>query len=319
MSESRDRTRTLSGELDVNGFARLLGVSREDIGSLCGELIDKYDFSYDIVSNGELEATILTVLKALDSGNFKPSGKERRENWERGWQENLDAFVESGYDLSALSPKYISKYAVSRLFSRYIKPRDRMFELNFYTVYRHYLFTTYCGSYGNIFEFGCGTGYNLAIMNRLFPDKRFVGLDWAESSVKIADSLGKCLNTAIAGRLFDYFQPDYSLDIPPDSLVITLNSLEQLGSDYTAFLDFLLEKKPALCINAEPVLEMYDDNDLIDYLAIRYHKTRNYLAGYYDALKKLESEGRVKIIKAQRVPIGNLFHEGYSFVVWSIV
>lgn len=304
--------------LDVDGFASLFGVPRDDILFTCGEIINKYDFRYNLIENEECEAIILNVLKSIEIGNFKLSGKARHADWEKGWQENLDAFIASNYDISKLSPKYISKYDISRLFSRYVKPLDKMFELNFYTVFRHFLFNTYFGPYKNIFEFGCGSGYNLAIMNKLFPDKHLIGLDWAESSVKIADSLGACLHASISGKLFDYFQPDYSLDITSDSVVITLNSLEQLGGDYRAFLDFILNKKPALCINAEPILEMYDDNNLIDYLAIRYHRTRNYLAGYYDALKKLESEGRVKIIKAQRVRIGNLFHEGYSFIIWNV-
>jgi SAM-dependent methyltransferase len=309
----------LRGTLDTNSFANLFGTTADIIDATCGEIIDKFDFRYEIISEKERDEIILLVLKTIESGDLKPSGKDRKGDWEKGWQENLNAFIASNYDILQLSPKYITKYDISRVFSKYVKPIDKMFELNFYTVFRHFLFNTYFGPYKNIFEFGCGSGYNLAIMNKLFPDKHLIGLDWAESSVKIADSLGVCLHAFISGKLFNYFQPDYRLNIPSDSLVITLNSLEQLGDDYKAFLDFILNKKPALCINAEPILEMYDDNNLIDYLAIRYHRTRNYLAGYYDALKRLESEGRVKIINAQRIRIGNLYHEGYSFIVWNVI
>jgi len=305
--------------LDTNSFANLFGTTSDNIDAICGEIIEKFDFCYKIISEKERDEIILSVLKTIDSGDLKPSGKNRKGDWEKGWQENLDAFIASNYDVSQLSPKYISKYNISRVFSRFVKPIDNQFELNFYTVFRHFLFNIYFKPYKNIFEFGCGSGYNLAIINKLFPDKHLTGLDWAESSIKIADALGAGLQASISGKLFDYFQPDYSLDITSDSVVITLNSLEQLGGNYKTFLDFILNKKPALCINAEPILEMYDDNNLMDYLAIKYHKTRNYLAGYYDALKKLESEGRVKIIKAQRVRIGNLFHEGYSFIIWNVV
>ena len=305
--------------LDTNSFAYLFGTTPENIDVTCGEIINKFDFRYKIISEKERDEIILSVLKTIDSGDLKPSGNNRKGDWEKGWQENLNAFIASNYDISKLSPKYISKYDISRVFSRYVKPIDKQFELNFYTVFRHFLFNTYFKPYKNIFEFGCGSGYNLAIINKLFPDKHLTGLDWAESSVKIADSLGACLHAPISGKVFDYFQPDYSFDIPSGSLVLTLNSLEQLGSDYKLFLDFILKKKPALCINAEPFLEMYDENNLMDYLALKYHKTRNYLAGYYDALKDLESEGIVKINKAQRVHIGNLFHEGYSFIEWNVI
>jgi len=314
-----DESERLSGVLDAAAFAELFGTTCDDIVFKYGDIIDRFDFNYEVVTGVERDATILVVLKAIDSGIFKISGKDRKGDWEKGWQETLDAFVESGFDIAALKPKYISKYEVSRLFSHYVKPRDRQFELNFYTVYRQFLFSTYFAPYKNIFEFGCGTGYNMAIINRLFPDKRIVGLDWAESSVNIANILGSQLNAPISGRRFDYFNPDYSLDFPPESVVITLNSLEQIGSDYAAFLDFILDKKPALCINAEPFLEMYEEDNLLDYLARRYHKARKYLAGYYEALKLLECEGKIRIEKAQRVNIGNFFHEGYSFIVWHVI
>lgn len=315
----RSDARSLTGVLDADVFSVLFGTTRENIISTCGDLLKRFDFRYEVVTGEERDSIILDVLKAVDSGNFKVSGKARKNDWEKGWQENLDEFVASGYDIASLAPKYISKYTVSRLFQHYIKPYDRMFELNYYTVYRHYLFNTYLEPFDSIFEFGCGTGYNLAIMNSLFPKKPIMGIDWAESSVKIADELGVRLNATITGRRFDYFHPDHSLDLTTNSAVVTLNSLEQIGSDYQAFLDYILEKKPAICINAEPILEMYDDNNLIDYLAIRYHKHRNYLCGYYDALKRLEAQGRIRIEKAQRVPVGNYFHEGYSFVVWHLI
>lgn len=318
MSESTS-AQPLTGVLDADAFARLFGTSRDDIISRCGAIIQQFDFTYQIVSADEQEAIVLDVLKAIDSGNFKASGKGRKNDWEAGWQENLDAFVTSGYDIAALAPKYISKYDVSRLFWRYIKPTDGMFELNYYTVYRHYLFSSYLESVDSIFEFGCGTGYNLAIMNSMFPDKSIMGLDWAESSVKIADALGAQRRAPITGKRFDYFQPDYDIDFPANSAVVTLNSLEQIGNDFQPFFDFILSKKPAICVNAEPILEMYDDSNLLDYLAIRYHKARNYLTGYYDALKRLDNEGRIRILKAQRVPTGNYFHEGYSLIVWQIL
>ncbi|MBI5606378.1 MAG: class I SAM-dependent methyltransferase [Deltaproteobacteria bacterium] len=308
-----------TGDLNAEEFANLLGIQSSEFLVVCGPLIDQYDFRYDAVEGEELETTILKVIKEIDNGLHKPSGKDRKGDWEKGWQENWDAFVSGGYDVDALIPKYISKYGISRLLFRYVKPHDKMFELNFYTVYRHYLFKRFLGPFQNIFEFGCGTGYNLVIMNQLFPDKSIVGLDWTENSVKIADELGRRLKAQIKGKEFDFFRPDYGVEIPENSVVITLNSLEQLGDNYSAFLEYLLNKKPALCINSEPFLEFYYENNLLDYLAIRYHKSRNYLAGYYDALKQLEIEGRIRISRLQRVPVGNLFHEGFSFIVWNVV
>jgi len=302
--------------LDEDAFALLLGTTRDDMVAKCGSLIRKFDFAYDILEGSERESVFLRVMKAIEGGTFSQSGKARKADWERGWKENLDSFTASRFDLNKLAPRYISKYDVSRLQSEYVRPHDRMFELNFYTVYRQYLFRTYLSRCESIFEFGCGTGYNLVIMHSLFPNCRITGLDWSESAVTIANELGKKLKAQISGRAFDYFDPDGSLDIPPNSAVITLNSLEQVGRDHDAFLRFLMEKKPSVCINAEPFIELYDQESLFDYLAARYHTARNYLSGYLESLKRLEDEGRARILKIQRVSFGNLYHEGYSFVVW---
>lgn len=305
--------------LDGKGFARLLGTTADDIESQCGHLLREYDFRYSILQGDAFKDELLEVIKTIEDSPLSVSGKNRHQDWEKGWGENLREFKERNCDQDALVPKYMHKFSTRRLFSQYIEPLDKDFEVHFYNVYRQYLFRTYLAPYDPVFEFGCGTGYNLVIMARLFPQKRFLGLDWSENAVRfvetIADSLGL---DRLQGRLFDYFSPDDSLEIPENTAIITLNSMEQLGNDYENFLEFLLKKRPALCINSEPFVEMYDEGDLLDYLAARYHRRRNYLRGYLPALKQLEKEGKIEILKEQRVQSGNLFHDGYSLVIWRI-
>ena len=313
---TRDMKGVLSGNLDVDAFAALLGAKCEEVSAYCGEVIESLDLRYDLLDQKERDRVILSVIKAIDSGTFKPSGKERSSDWEDGWQETLDEFVQNGYDPAALAPKYVAKYPVMRLFKEYVRPRDPLFELSYYTVYRHYLFQKYLHSFENIFEFGCGTGYNLVIMNKLFPSANLMGLDWARSSVDIVNLLGTRLGLPVTSRRFNYYEPDYSLDIPANSVVVTMNSLEQIGEDYGKFLRFLLNKKPKLVINSEPFLEMYDETNLVDHLAISYHNCRNYLWGYYEKLQQLQARKEINIVDAKRVCAGNLFHEAQSFVVW---
>jgi len=303
--------------LDAAGFARLFGTDAADIEKQCGPLLRAYNFRYRIVSGADLGKTILQVIKTIDESPLSASGKDRYEDWERGWGDNLREYAARNYDLAALVPKYMHKFPLRRLFSHYIEPLDKDFEVNFYTVYRHYLFQTYLAPYDPVYEFGCGTGYNLVIMARLFPGKRLFGLDWSLNSVKFVDTIAQSLALpSLKGRHFDYFSPDYTLAIPPGAAITTLNSLEQLGEDYGSFLEFLLTKKPALCINSEPLLEMYKEDQLLDYLAAKYHRRRNYLRGYLPAIKTLAAAGRIEILKEQRVESGNLFHDGYSFIIW---
>ncbi|MBU1598498.1 class I SAM-dependent methyltransferase [bacterium] len=305
--------------LDASGFAKLFGTSEKDIEQMCGDLIKSYDFRYMMLKPSEFEKVLLDVIRTIDGEKLSVSGKKRERDWEKGWNDNLTAFVESNYDLIALVPRYMYKFGVRRLFSRYIRPLDKHFEVHFYNVYRHYLFKTWFKPYDCIYEFGCGTGYNLVIMAQLFPEKRLLGLDWAETSVTLVNTIASAYKFNLTGRKFDYFDPDYDLEVPDNSVFITLNSMEQLGGDFQPFLDFILKKQPALVINSEPFIELYDESDLLDYLAARYHRKRSYLEGYLDALKTLEKSNKIEILKIQRILCGNIFHEGYSLVIWKIL
>ena len=124
--------------------------------------------------------------------------------------------------------------------------------------------------FDKIFEFGCGTGYHLFRFNDFFPNKNYIGLDWAESSKKSIDFYSKTFNlTNIVAVKFDYYKPDYNVNIE-DSLIYTVASLEQIGDQHTALIDYFLSNKPALCIHFEPIHEVLDDNNLIDFLNRKY-------------------------------------------------
>ena len=66
----------------------------------------------------------------------------------------------------------------------------------------------------------------------------------------------------------------------------------------------------------EPIEDLYDEDNLADYLALRYHRKRGYLSGFLPRLRTLETEGKIRILEIRRMFFGSLYHEGYSFVVW---
>lgn len=88
-----------------------------------------------------------------------------------------------------------------------------------------------------------------------------------------------------------------------------------LGKNFSSFLTFLLEKQPSICINIETLYELYNQNSLFDYVAVKYIEKRNYLQGYLFCLRKLQKQKKVEIINIQKT-FRNLYHDGYSFVVW---
>ena len=75
-------------------------------------------------------------------------------------------------------------------------------------------------------------------------------------------------------------------------------------------------KKPDYCIHVEPIEELLDENNLLDWLLIQYFNKRKYLKGFLNHLHVLEKNSNVEILKAQRSYIGSLFIDGYSIVVW---
>ncbi|MBA4373146.1 MAG: hypothetical protein C0402_09840 [Thermodesulfovibrio sp.] len=302
--------------LTQTDFSALFGIKSGELPAACRELIDNLDFRYRRPDTAGRDRILLEVIRRLDSGNMSVSGEKRRPEWEKGWAENLQTFVQHDFDLGQLTPKYVRPDQPVRLHQEYVLPVCAEFELNFYTVFRNWLFRQYLHDAGTVFEFGCGTGYNLAMLARLFPQKQLYGLDWSVSSRDLVNKIAEATGYAITGLLFDMFSPDDTLVFPSGSAVLTLNSLEQLGTDHEQLIQFFLRKAPALCIHAEPFYELYDEKILPDYLAMQYHAKRNYLRGYLPRLRQLEEEGRIEILRIHRVPFGSLFHEGYSLCVW---
>ncbi len=303
-------------ELTLEDFAHLFGTNVDDIPDDCRDLITKTDFRYRKLSDDERDKVLLDVLKKINSGQLAVVGKEKQAVWEQGWSENLQNFLDKGYDINELIPKYYRPGQVLRLYRNYVTTHDPNFEFNFFKVLRLWLFRKYLKDAEAIYEFGCGPGHNLVALAELYPEKKIHGLDWARASRDLVNKIAEVYKYNITGNLFDMFCPDENLEIPNNSAILTYGALEQMGRDYKSFLEFLLKKSPALCLNVEPFCELYDEDHLLDYLAIKYQRKRNYLEGYLDRLRQLEGEGTIEILKTQRMLFGSLNYDGPSFVVW---
>jgi len=302
--------------LKVEEFAEMFGATANDFSAGCKKLVEQMDFRHLIIKGQERDRVILGVLNAIESGELTVSGKRRKEDWERGWGQNLQRFIESDYDLSCLVPAYYQSHSVLRLQGEYIRPLNAGFVVDWYTIYRRYFFEKCLSDYDCIYELGCGTGLNLVMMAELFPDKTIHGADWVVASKKIVDTIAEVHNYNIKGHVVDLFSPVDDFEMCGNSAIVTLNSLEQVGADHEPFIQFVLKKAPAICINWEPLVELYDQSDLLDYLAIRYHRKRGYLEGYLTRLRELECEGKAEILKTQRICFGSVYQEGFSLVVW---
>ena len=150
------------------------------------------------------------------------------------------------------------------------------------------------------------------------PSAVLYGLDWTAASQKIISLLvDKKYASNIYGQRFDYYNPDMAFRLNKNAVVYTVASLEQIGSHHNKFIDYLLENRPTLCIHIEPISELLDENNFVDYLSIAYFRKRNYLSGFLTRLLELERAGKIRIIKTQRTYVGSLFIEGHSVIVWA--
>ncbi len=85
--------------------------------------------------------------------------------------------------------------------------------------------------------------------------------------------------------------------MPPSSGVYTFGAMEQLGENFEPFLQFLLSKKPEICVNVEITYELYSPDTLFDHLAIRYLQKRGYLKGFCLVLENLKNKTKYKFCK----------------------
>ena len=295
-------------------FAAALGI--EQLPDECRKLVEQHNFEYSLATPEEHDRLVLETLKKLDARQFSVVGEHRRDVWQKGWGENLREFEASNFEADALLPKYFGANAFLRFKQRYVRPADARFELNFYTVLRRWLFRRYLADIDHIYELGCGTGLNLILLAKLFPEKRLYGADWAPASVSIVNGLARKYGWRLQGRLFDFFAPDPGFSLAQPGAVLTMDALEQIGDRHGELLDYLLARRPALVVHVEPIVELYDEANLLDYLASRYHRDRHYLSGYLSALRNLERSGKIEIMLTQRTYFGGFYNESYSILVW---
>ena len=297
-------------------FADWFGCDPSELSTSAQQQIAATNLRFRHLAQDERDTVMLRILTQLDSNKFSRVGKERHNIWEMAWAERAQVFADNAHELAKLTPNYNNVDPVVRMGQEYVMPEEAGLELRFSPIFRQILFERFLQSFDSIYEFGCGSGINLSQLAQLFPEKKLMGLDWAQPAVDLVNLIATTHNFQLSGRRFDFFAPDESLQFSANSAVLTMCALEQIGDKHEAFLNFLLQRKPALCVHMEPLEELYDPHSLVDYIGLRYHTQRGYLAGFVTKLKQLAADGMIEIVRLQRVPFGNLYHEGYSYIVW---
>ncbi len=236
---------------------------------------------------------LLRILRELDQA--QTVGPHRREMWNRCWEEE-----------EGMIPKYMIDSTVVRSEGAFWRAPGE--EVKFLYRLRKELFDRHLVNIKDVYEFGCGLGQNLLPLKGSYH--RLHGFDWSEAAVR------RCNASGIEAYVFDMFDPH---PVYLDGAVLTVHAMEQLGRHWESFMEFLMIKRPKVCIHIEPLYELYNPDNLLDNLAMRYHEKRGYLTGLLPYLQRLALTGHVELVEIHRTFFGNMFHEAYSVAVWKPV
>lgn len=305
---------TFNGEITIGSFCDRLGCSEDILSAGTKQKFSSINTRYKESTKQESEEYILRILMQMDLPFVRRSRDENLRVWEKGWEENLEEFQANPSE-SSLKPKYFRPSKFFRYNKNIIIPENSNIEYDLFGVIRLYLFERYFRDFDAIYELGCGSCQNVYALAKLFPEKIIHGLDWTRSSARIAESI--CINssTKVRGTVFDLMNPSEDLQIDSNSIVFSIHSLEQLGTNYGNLISFLMKKMPRLVFHYEPITELFDESNIYDYLAREYCSRRNYLSGYLNTLRKLAEAGKIELLEEHRPGIGGIYHDS-SFILW---
>jgi hypothetical protein len=275
------------------------------------------NLDYKALSDDETREVCLSCFEMLIGSDMKIAGKHRKDEWETGWEQNVKSFMQDP-STANLRPLYFGKFEVSRWRQQFIRPVSLSFEVDMLSVIVRWVAMTFMVDSEYIAEFGCGTGINLVDLRSVYPNSVITGLDWTSSSQELVSALANSTNDSkIFARKFDFFEPDTLFAIGPETAVLTVAALEQVGSNFGPFLEYLLSKQPKVCVHIEPIGELLDSQNTLDFISIEYFKKRKYLDGFLTELRRRAELGELVIHQQSRTFVGSMFIEGHSVVVWS--
>jgi hypothetical protein len=296
-------------------FEKAIGLSAGSLDARTSKLLDDNPILFAPIDDPGQAALQHEIAQQIAKG-FTIVGEHRAGIWRDAWQEQLEKFENSNYDLESLNPKFVADTPVLRWQGRYVEGITGQLELVFLKILRDWLFRTYLPDVDHLYEFGSGSGFNVAAYAGLFEQTPITALDWAPAAIRIAELLRERHGMKVVGRKFDFFAPDRELKLGPQSGVVTMCALEQTGARFGPFLDYLLASKPRRVVHVEPTIELYDSDLPHDRLAIEYHSQRNYLKGLLPALQQLQIDGKIQLMFQRRLKFGSRFHECFSITVW---
>lgn len=303
--------------LTLEDLGRLTGRTPSQVASaLEGHMLPP--LPYRELRDDEARDIAASVERTIREDNLRRSGDDDPTVWVCGWGEVAARLRNHPITEEALRPQYFRGEPTCRLFGRYIRPLNPDFEYDVGLALRRIIFDEFAKDHASIVEFGCGTGINVLLLTERFPSAHLVGTDWAPVCKDILSEMARQRSRPISGEVFNMLTA-HGWDgqaIDRGTMCLTVHAMEQLGTAWQAFADFLIERRPGLCLHIEPIFELYDDASPFDARAQKYHEKRGYLRGFHPYVLNLCREGKGDLVASRRVAFGGLYHEAYSILAW---
>src|SRR4051812_15132586 len=125
-------------KLDTQDFADLFGTKVPDLPAEAQKLIASGDWRYRALEGKERDRVAIDLLERIERSDFSKVVAGDNARWIRGWGENLDEFIKSGGDVSALAPKYIRPRLPLRLHRELVEAQSSSFELDWFRVFQEW-------------------------------------------------------------------------------------------------------------------------------------------------------------------------------------
>lgn len=294
-----------------------------NVSDKCKKRIEELEIDAIKTSGQELERCILKIVREIIDNQPEKAGEHRRKDWKTGWEENYKEYIK-GKDIRALIPGYYNKYNFIRFNGHLYTCQSSSCELNSVRILINSIADAYLKDLDSIVELGAGTCHHIVELSKsLSKGVSFFALDWSDATKKIATELSNNHQVEkIHGYKCDFFDPCWedNENKPHGKVgVYSFAAFEQLGNNYMNMVEFIIEMKPSIVIQLEPLTETLPDSELLPYLSKKYSEKRGYLEGYTRYLTQLQEDGKIELLTISRMPFGSLFIEGYSLVAWKPV
>ena len=281
--------------------------SAEQINKVPTALLDKV---IDLEEISDVKSFIEICNKETE--NFKVAGEHRKSDWEKGWSGD-GVYYSKNEEYNNL-PYYFKKNTHVRIGGKVYKDLCGFSEFDLLRTLQIIVFKTYIEMFDakSIIEYGCGTGSNITFLKKHLSGYKFYGTDWVTSACeKLVEN--KILQDSEVFTV-DYFQKDTFITPTEKSIVFTNASLEQTGSRYEDFMNYLFDSETVIGgVHIEPIRDLLSLDSELNVQSFEYEEKRGYLTGFYEFMK---NSPKIELVLANDFGIGSKYISNYQVIIW---